>query len=72
MSEKKQNPPSIMKDAILHLEENYPKAKIVIGESAIHFKQDSLFGGILAYDVKSETDLSAIRNLIVKLNEIFM
>ena len=61
-----------MQDAFMHLEVNMPKAKIVIGDSAIHCKVDSLFGGILAYKVNSESDLQTIRNFISKLNEIFM
>lgn len=61
----------IKKEIYMHLDGEYPKVKIVYGNSKIFCKKDSLFGQCLAYEIR-ETDMPAIRNFISKLNEIFM
>ena len=60
------------KGSEMQISEKLPKAKIVVGESAIFCKEDSLFGTIFAYEIKSEKDLAILQNFISKLTETFM
>lgn len=60
------------KGSEMQISEKLPKSKIVIGESAVFSKEDSLFGTCFAYEIKSEKDLEVLRNLIYKLQQIFM
>lgn len=60
------------KGSEMQISEKLPKAKIVIGDSAVFSKEDSLFGTCFAYEIKSENDLEILQNFISKLTETFM
>lgn len=60
------------KGSEMQVPEKMPKAKIVIGDSAVFCKEDSLFGTCFAYEIKSESDLEILQNFITKLTETFM
>ena len=60
------------KGSEMQISEKLPKSKIVIGDSSVFSKEDTLFGTCFAYEIKSENDLQILQNFISKLSETFM